>query len=138
MSKTLISTSKVANLYHSLTEESDREAVVNFLRFGDKGKDVVCVFDRLLEVSLRELSGLYREFALRSEEGSLLRQAESEETVALLPYAMHSAAVIIQCASRKRQASRRVQRLRLQQREERKRREDEEAAFSLRRKARLT
>lgn len=115
ISKNLASTSRLARAYQSLLQSNhshgngdgrggvgrtDEDRLVDFIRFGDK-LNVLPLLDGLLQHALTELAPVYREFALRSSEGSLLRAVDDG---ALSAYAMDAAAVSIQCLARRRRA----------------------------------
>lgn len=118
LAKALVAESEVARLYRTVTNKQHIDLVIDFLNYGVQPS--VAVFDAMLKLALEKLLPVYRIFLLFEPAGSMLR----EQRVDIIAEAYDVSALIIQTATRRRQARKRVEVVRAESNAKEKKRLD--------------
>jgi hypothetical protein len=103
LAKSLVQDSEVARLYRQVTNKAHIDLVIDFLNYGVQPS--VAVFDAMLKLALEKLHKVYRIFLLFEPAGGMLR----EQRMDIIAEAYDVSALIIQTATRRRQARKRVE-----------------------------
>jgi hypothetical protein len=109
LAKSLVQDSEVARLYRQVTNKAHIDLVIDFLNYGVQPS--VAVFDAMLKLALEKLHKVYRIFLLFEPAGGMLR----EQRMDIIAEAYDVSALIIQTATRRRQARKRVEHLRAEE-----------------------